>query len=252
MANENVFTGRAESYSRGRPGYSENVIKLLCSEILADGMKIADVGSGTGIFAKELIGRGFDVFCIEPNPDMRRKAEQLFKGNSHFISVAATAEATTLPENSVDLVTAASAFHWFDAGKFCAECRRILKPGGILFTVANARNYADTFTQCQHEICSELCPGFTSLRHGIDKSIPQFKEIFGSGLHCREFDFPLEYTKERFIERSLSSSYTPGPGTKGRGEYVRRLWALMDRFAPNSDRIVVPNVSVAYWGRLVS
>lgn len=250
MSNEQIFNNRAESYAKGRPGYAQGVIDLICNDILKQNDKIADIGSGTGIFAKEFIERGFDVFCIEPNEDMRLQAEKLFAGNPHFISIAAPAEATTLPANSVDLVTVASAFHWFDAEKFHKECKRILKPDGILFTVANGRDYNDPFTLRQHEICKELCLNFTSLRHGLNKSIPKYEQLFGHNLNHAEFDFPLEYTKEKFIQRSLSSSYAPEPGTDEYKKYIHELWTLMEEFAPNSDKIVVPNVSAVYWGKL--
>lgn len=250
MANEQLFHTRAESYVKGRPGYALGVIELLCHEILKPGDKIADIGSGTGILSRELIGRGFDVFCVEPNENMRLQAGRLFAGNPHFISVAASAEATTLPANSVDLVTAASAFHWFDAEKFDAECRRILKPGGTLFTVSNGRDYNDPFTISQHEICKKHCPKFSSLRHGLDESIPRLERLFGHNLNHAVFDFPLEYTKEQFIQRCLSSSYAPEPDTDEYQSYIRDLWNLMDAFAPNSIKITVPNASVVYWGKL--
>lgn len=251
MANENVFSNCVVNYSKGRPGYAPGVIDLLCTKILKKNAKIADVGSGTGIFAREFLNRGFDVFCVEPNEKMRLEAEREFAGNVHFFSIAAPAEDTTLSSNSIDLITAASAFHWFDTDKFCLECKRILKPDGILFTVANARDYTDEFTCRQHEICKKFCQNFTSLCHGLDKSIPQFVRIFGTDVHQQKFDFPLEYTKEKFINRSLSSSYAPPPNTKEQKEYVGELWNLMNTFAPNSDTIIVPNISVVYWGKLV-
>lgn len=251
MANERIYTNRAENYSKGRFGYAPGVVELLHNEILKPNEKIADIGSGTGLFAREFIKRGYDVFCVEPNQDMRLQAERQFAGNPHFVSIAASAEATTLPSKSIDLVTAASAFHWFDAKRFYLECKRILKTNGILFTVTNGRDYNDPFTLEQHEICKKICPAYTSLRHGLNKSIPQFKEIFGSNLNHVEFDFPLEYTKEMFIQRSLSSSYAPIPNTEECNRYIKELWGLMDKFAPTSDKIVVPNVSVVYWGKLL-
>lgn len=181
---------------------------------------MADIGSGTGIFAGELMARGFDVFCVEPNHEMRRQAERIFHGNRHFISVPGTAEATTLPDASVDAVTAASALHWFDTDRFAAETRRILRAGGYLFTVANSRDYRDPFTRLQHELCLELCPGFTSLRHGVEKVEQQMPRILGRSIHHAEFDFPLEYTKEKFIRRSLSSSYAPTANTPSRERYI--------------------------------
>lgn len=250
MANEQVFCGRADDYVKGRAGYAPGAIDLLCNELLEAGRRIADVGSGTGIFAGELIARGYDVFCVEPNEEMRRQAEQAFHSAERFISVPGTAEATTLPDASVDMVTAASALHWFDFDSFCAEARRILKPGGLLFTIANGRDYSDPFTCRQHELCQGLCPGFTSLRHGLDKSASRLAAAFGSRLHHAGFDFPLEYTKEKFIRRSLSSSYAPDPGTRKRELYTQRLWELMERAAPDGPVITVPNRTEAYWVEL--
>lgn len=250
MANEQRFTDRAGSYAKGRMGYAQGVVELILGEILRPGDKIADVGSGTGIFAREFMARGFDVYCVEPNGDMRARAEAQFTSDPHFISVAATAESTTLPDHSVALVTAASAFHWFDPDKFRAECLRILKPGGAVFTVINARGDGDPFSRAQHAICARLCPGFTSLHHGLDEAIPKFEGFFGENLRHAEFDFPLEYTKEKFIARCLSSSYAPKPGMDTYEEYVGALNALLEEYAPDADKLTVSNRSVAYWGRL--
>ena len=250
MANEQLFTNRAENYAKGRFGYAAEVVELVYNELLKPNDKIADIGSGTGIFAREFIEGGFDVYCVEPNEEMRLQAEKLFGGNPHFISVAASAEDTALPENSIDVITVASAFHWFDAEKFYLECKRILKPDGILFTVANGRKYNDPFTVEQHRICEKYCKGFTSLRHGLDESVPKYEKIFGSRINHAEFDYPMEYTKERFVQRSLSSSYAPEPDTAEYRGYVNALWELMDRYAPTGNTISVPNVTVAYWGKL--
>lgn len=250
MANEQIFTNRAESYAKGRPGYADGVFELLFHDILKPEDKTADVGSGTGIFAKVLIERGFDVFCVEPNDEMRAQAEKTLAGNPHFITVAASAEATMLPDHSVELVTAASAFHWFDAEKFRTECKRILKPNGIFFTVYNRRDDSDPLTRRYYEISKSLCGNFTSLRHGFSKAVSMLETFFGRNIHHAEFDFPLEYTKEKFIHRSLSSSYAPEPDTAAYHEYIEQLWALMDAFAPDSEKIIVPNVSVVYWGKL--
>lgn len=249
MNNQHIFDKRADNYAKARPGYAQGVIDLVCSELLHPGDQIADVGAGTGIFAKEFMERGFDVFCVEPNEEMLQQAIRLHAANPHFTAVAAPAEATTLPDHSVNLITAASAFHWFDTEKFRIECLRILKENGTLFTVINVRDYEDPLTYRQHEICEKLCPGFSSLQHGLRKSVPKFESLFGSTLQHAEFDFPLEYTKEKFIQRSLSSSYAPAPDSETYQEYIEALRTLLDELAPGTDRITVRNKSVAYWGR---
>lgn len=250
MANEKLFNQRANNYQQGRPGYAPASIEMILKDILKPGDKIADMGSGTGIFSKEFIMRGFDVYCVEPNEEMRLQAEKLFERDSHFISVAASAENTGLPAGSVNLITAASAFHWFDMEAFYKECVRILIPDGQVCILSNGRSYKDPFTLRQHDICMKYCPGFTSLRHGLDASIPKFERFFKKEIHSFEFDFPLEYTKEKFVQRSLSSSYAPSPDDKRYEIYAGKLRKLMDEFAPDTDKIVVPNATVMYWGRV--
>ena len=250
MANEQLFTQRAQSYASGRMGYADRAIDQLFAGIVKPHDVIADVGAGTGIFAKVFIERGYDTYCVEPNANMRRQAEAAFHGDPHFHSVAAPAEATTLPDHSIDLVTAASAFHWFDAVKFRAECLRILKPQGIVFTILNCRDYNDPFTLRQHELCEQYCLNFSSLRHGLDKSEEKLKTFLGANLNRADFEYPLLYKKDQFVQRSLSSSYAPAPDTAAYDQYAEALWALMDEFAPDSGQITVPNVSVAHWGKL--
>lgn len=244
-----IFNNRAEDYSKARPGYSEKVLDLLCGELLKSGDIIADVGSGTGIFSKALLERGFAVFGVEPNDEMRKQAEKMLCENKLFTSVAASAENTTLQSNSIDVVTAASAFHWFDAERFHLECLRILKQDGFLFVVYNVRDYQDAFTLEQHKLCLRFCPGFSSLKHGLEKSIPKLEAMLGSNLHTVQYDYPLTYSKENFIRRSLSSSYAPEKGTVEYDAYVNGLKMLLQEYAPDRDEITVPNLSVVYWGR---
>lgn len=174
MANEKVFDHRAENYAKARPGYAPEVHELFFKLFPAPGAA-ADIGCGTGIFAKPLLERGLRVFGVEPNGEMREKAVKALSGFPDFIPVAAPAEATTLPDNSVSAVTMGSALHWFDPDAFGKECRRILTPGGLFFAVINARDYEDPFTKAQHALCKRFCPGFSSLRHGLLSGVPPGK-----------------------------------------------------------------------------
>ena len=168
MANENIFTTKVREYAVSRPSYAPKAIDRIVSTMLKEGDSIADIGSGTGIFSKEFLLRGYEVFCVEPNDAMRLEAEKAYGGNASFHSISSTAEQTNLPANSISLVTAASAFHWFDIHSFYKESKRILKHNGIVCIVANARIY-DSFTEKQHQICKQYCPSYVSLTHGVDK-----------------------------------------------------------------------------------
>lgn len=119
MDNFDKFNGKADFYQKSRPDYSGEFIDYMFSDIItAEDAVIADIGSGTGKFSKEFITRGYHTLCVEPNDNMRHIAEQSFKGYDNYVSVKGDAAFTALQNNSIDLVTAAQAFHWFDTQKF--------------------------------------------------------------------------------------------------------------------------------------
>lgn len=246
MANEKIFTTKADEYAKSRPSYSQKAIEKIFEKIIHPGETAADIGSGTGILSNEFLSRGYDVFCVEPNEAMRTEAEKKYAKNEHFHSINAPAENTGLPENSISLITVASAFHWFGPKAFKEECKRILCPNGIVCILFNERSY-DDFTKKQHEICSKYCKGFTSLSHGAKKTYDRADILFEKGYKLESFDFKLSYTKESFISRSLSSSYAPEKGTEACEKYTAALRSLLDAEFPE-DRIEIANSTVMLSG----
>ena len=109
------FTSRVETYAKYRPGYPVEIIDLLKRECgLTPESIVADIGSGTGKSSEPFLAHGNVVFGVEPNAAMRDVAERLFRDQPRFRSIKGSAESTTLPDSSVDLITAGQAFHWFD------------------------------------------------------------------------------------------------------------------------------------------
>src|ERR1700758_1522540 len=134
------FSNRVDNYVRYRPGYPYAVMELLGRECaLTPDAIVADIASGTGLLTRIFLENGNRVFAVEPNPEMRQAGERLLAGYHKFVSVAGTAEATTLTDHSIDLVTAAQAAHWFDQSKARREFVRILKPGGWCALIWNDR-----------------------------------------------------------------------------------------------------------------
>src|SRR5688500_2394147 len=139
------FTSRVEYYAKYRPGYPTEVIELLRSECgLTPASIVADVGSGTGIFSEMLLKNGNTVIGVEPNAAMRGAAENLLRGYLKFQSVNGSAEATTLANASVNLITAGQAFHWFDAAAARDEFVRIIQPRGFVVLIWNDRSLDST------------------------------------------------------------------------------------------------------------
>ena len=134
------FSHTVENYVKYRPSYPSEVVELLQEKCSLTGhSKVADIGSGTGIFTKLLLEQGCEVYGVEPNREMAQAAEQYLSAFPRFISINAPAEHTNLSDQSVDLIIAAQAFHWFDLPKVKREFLRILKPQGFVVLIWNLR-----------------------------------------------------------------------------------------------------------------
>lgn len=207
------FSERVENYARYRPSYPPEVLDLLESECgLATGAPVADVGSGTGILSRLLLERGARVHGVEPNREMREAAERLLSGYERFTSVDGTAEDTTLPGASMDLITAGQAFHWFDHEAARREFGRILAPGGHVAIIWNSPSYdASEFMRDYRRILEEFGTDYERVtRLGADKEPPA--SFFGDdGFASRTFDYSQTLGLEALKGRLLSSSFVPGP-----------------------------------------
>ena len=242
------FDGRAADYTTGRPGYANALIECMYSRYgISSSSVIADIGSGTGKFAWYLLDKGNPVYCVEPNQDMRNEAERELGIYPNFISVCGTAENTTLTGDSVDIITTAQAFHWFDVYGFRKECHRILRDKGKVFLVWNSRNQEDVINQAQCEINAHYCPDFKGFNGGIQHDDQRIRDFFHDEYEYLTFDNPLILDKKKYIARCLSSSYSLKQGDKGFKQYLDALEKLFDKYEEKGC-ISISNSSVAYVG----
>ena len=244
----NRFSGKGEIYAKARPKYAAGLFDYLKNTMgIPAGSAFADVGSGTGIFAEQLLDCGYGVFAVEPNADMRRKAEEKLSRNRNFVSVVGSDGNMNLPDKSVDYITAAQAFHWFDAEAFREECRRVLKPGGRVLLVYNSRVEDAACTKALAELHRTYNPAF----HGFSNGISDEKCIAFFAGKCGIFrtDNTQIYDREGYVNRALSSSYSLREDDARYAEYVAALGALFDRFAENGQ-LAAPIETVAYIGEI--
>jgi SAM-dependent methyltransferase len=245
------FKGRADLYARHRPAYPEEAVTLVVEACGGGpGSLVADVGSGTGILSEMLLARGCRVVAVEPNADMRGEAERRLGGVAGFASVDARAEATTLAGASVDLVTAAQAFHWFDRPRARAEFARILRPGGWVALLWNLRRKdADAFAVAYERLLLEFATDYERVDHAnvTDAVIAEF--FRPSRCEKRVFPNRQVFDYEALEGRLLSSSYAPAAGHP---RHAPMLAALRDLFARHSRGGTVAFLydTLVYFGRL--
>jgi len=128
------FGSEAAAYERGRPSYPPEAIDWLLPPGARD---VLDLGAGTGKLTTRLVERGLDVVAVDPIAEM---LELLSSALPDTPALLGTAEQIPLPDNSVDAVLVAQAWHWFDLDRAVAEVARVLRPGGRLGLVWNTRD----------------------------------------------------------------------------------------------------------------
>ena len=226
------FSNRVADYVRYRPSYPVELVETLQSEAgLKSDSTVADVGSGTGISANLFLQLGCTVYGIEPNLEMRSAAEAQFADQARFHSLGGTAEATTLPDASVDLVVAGQAFHWFDRARTRAEFVRILRPSGYVALFWNSRRTQSTpFLIAYESLLNDFATDYREVNHtNIDQKA--LAEFFGGSFETRTFPNWQDFDFDGLKGRLLSSSYAPAVGHSRHDAMLEELRRLFDRHA---------------------
>ena len=134
------FGSQAAAYAKYRPDYPQDLLEWALAPVRsAPGLRVLDVGAGTGKLTGGLLALGVDVVAVEPDPAMLAELTSRFPDVATLLG---TAEDIPLPDASVNAVFAGQALHWFDLDLALPEVRRVLRPGGVLVAVWNA--YDDT------------------------------------------------------------------------------------------------------------
>lgn len=247
------FSNRASNYERHRPGYPAEVLAFMEAACgLTETSVVADAGSGTGLLSGLLLEGGYRVLGVEPNREMREAAERRLGSYPRFESVAAAAEATTLPDASVDLVASGNAFHWFDADAARTEFSRILKPGGHVAVVLNAPAKTGTpFLEAHARLLSEHgteSGGRIGAYESIEDLYRGVEAFFGEGGYetaCFRSTRHLDFEGLKGLVFSYSTM--PAEGGPGSVALLRGLEAAF-RANESDGRVVLEYAARVYCG----
>ena len=248
MGNEELFSGLAGIYAGGRPQYPRRLFEDMAGlGVLGSDCTAADIGAGTGIFTRQLAEWVKKVYAVEPNSGMLEQAEK--SGGENIVFISGSAEATGLPSSSVQLISAAQSFHWFDRKKFRTECRRLLSPGGRVLLIWNDRNENSGIVCDNLRLNRELCRDFRGFSNGVRPGEEDFSDFFEGGWMAVEYKNSVYYDRESFISRSLSSSYAPRPGDRNRDRYIDGLSEIFWKYSLDG-RVEYPYTARAFVGRV--
>ena len=232
----------AEIYERARPGYPPEAIDFLHELGLGPDSDVLDLAAGTGKLTRALIAAGARVTAVEPLFAMRQML-QLRLPEATVMEGAA--ERIPAEDESMDLVTVAQAFHWFDAGAASREIARILKPGGGLAAIWNIRDESVEWMAMIRELIEEArsdTPHHTSgeWRRPFDAEGSAFEP-----LRLETFKHTQELPRADAVDVFASRSYVAALPEDQRSHLLERVAEQV----PKTDLVEIPYITELYWTR---
>jgi ubiquinone/menaquinone biosynthesis C-methylase UbiE len=242
-----AFGNSAREYELGRPRWPSELIDLVVRELdLGPDATVLDLGAGTGKLTRDLVPRFGRVIAVEPDDAMRTVLEEVVPEAE---ALAGSAEAIPLPDDSVDAVFTAEAFHWYASDESVGEIVRVLRRGGGLVIFWNV-DFGDPEPPMGEEVERVLDVAFAKGgAPGIGKVLSGFwREPIAKA--------PLEPLREAEAERTV---------TRTRDQWLANMLSVSSIAAlPDADREelaarlreLVPDVeyrwsirTIAYWTR---
>jgi len=226
------YSVKTDNYARYRPDFPAEIIQFLyASGVIDPHSVIADIGSGTGRFTRLLLEKGNTVYGVEQNDTMRNKAEELLAQFSRFISVAGRAEKTGLDAQSIDLITVAQAFHWFDKEKSLIEFKRIIKENGKVFIVWDdfAGDY-NGFSVEYSQVLSKYNFIKPENKGGKISRADMIEDFFRDNQSIiKTFTHELYQGFDSIKGGALSASFTPNPDEDNYEPFIHDLYQVFEK-----------------------
>jgi SAM-dependent methyltransferase len=236
------FDSGAAAYERGRPSYPSTAVDLVVEELgIGPGVRVVDLGAGTGKWARLLVERGARVIAVEPVAGMRAELEAVVPEAEPIDSPA---ESVPLPDGSADAVTAAQSFHWFDAPVVLAECARLLRAGGGLAMVWNERDGSVPWVAQLNAIMRGPRGGVPAYEEHVDWAALVAADGRFTALQHRAVGSTQELDEPTLLDRVRSTSYIAALSEERREEVVAAVRELVARFG---KRFSLPHRTDVFW-----
>ncbi|MBI2704640.1 MAG: methyltransferase domain-containing protein [Actinobacteria bacterium] len=256
------FARGAGDYEKARPSYAPEAIALIARTAdLGPARRVLDLAAGTGKLTRQLVPTGADLVAVEPVAEMRATLAELCPGVE---ILDGTAESIPLPDHSVDAVTVAQAFHWFDAPSALREINRVLKPERTLVLMWNVRDERVPWVKAFTELLVARSGGrpYTPY-HSIDETAGEAMTgdfvadigaagLFGAVSHA-EFANPQRTSPEGVVARAASTSFVAALPEARRVALLDEVRELIATHADTAgrDELVFPHTTWVWWCRTI-
>ena len=229
------FGSQAAAYERGRPSYPPEAVDwLLAPTDTWVARDVLDLGAGTGKLTTRLVERGLQVVAVDPIAEM---LEMLRTALPDTPALLGSAEQIPLPDNAVDAVLVAQAWHWFDQERAVAEIARVLRPGGRLGVLWNTRDERSGWVKDFGRI--------VGLEHDRDNATVDLPEPF-TDIATHQVEWTNYITPQALIDYVASRSYcitSPAEVRTRTLDEVRELLVSHPALA-NATGLAMPYITV--------
>ncbi|HEV2592457.1 MAG TPA: methyltransferase domain-containing protein, partial [Gaiellaceae bacterium] len=200
---------------------------------------VADVGAGTGKLTRLLLSTHATVIAIEPVEAMRGVLLDRVPG---CVVLDGVAEELPLEDASMDAVTVAQAFHWFDHAKAIPELHRVLRPGGHLVLIWNSRDMRDPLQRALEDLLAPLREDAPYQLGGVWRKPLDESVLFGPPQE-QQFTIEQQLTRQGVRDRITSTSFV---AAMPEGEREKLLAHVDELTAGRDEPFAFPYVTEVY------
>lgn len=211
------FESIGADYDRYRPGFPDRAAEII---LPAPVRSVLDLGAGTGKFTKMLTARAERVVAVEPSASM---LDVLHRNLPAVEAVIGSAERIPVAHGSIDAVTVAQAFHWFDRDPACQEIARVLAPGGVLGLLWNRSDPACAWDRACHRIAHPAVGESDSTTASAADELPGFEFVRHETVRWRE-----HLSRTTYVRRWATVSSFLVADAARRAEMLHAVEAVLD------------------------
>jgi len=236
---KNLFGKVSDVYDSARPGYHD---KLITDIISISGINktssILDVGCGSGKATKLFGQKGYNILGIDISYELikiAKKNSQNFQNISYKFS---SFEDLFLPQNTLDLIISAQAWHWLNPNIAYKKAHNLLTKNGFLALFWKVQQYRKlSFLANLRELYIKHCPKYHNPEavKSAEKEISESKFFYN--LEKKEYFIDIEYSKQKYTQMVSTMSWVIALSKKDKDVFFSNLSRLLE---PEPEVLRIP------------